>query len=321
MDRVDRIKTFKASGFVLSNLKSCQSCPSLLIVFSPARTRSLTLAVLFCLLLAGCARGGGDPVISPDTARRELFLRGYDYKPAVFLDAAKDGDTLGVKLFLIAGMSPEVRNDAGETPLLLAARYDHAQAARALLERGADVNARDKRGFTPLMRAVLNGSMETVQTITEFKPDLNAQTTDPDPNTSGSTALMYAVAKDRKDVLDMLLDAGADINESDVVVGPALTWAAAYDREEIAADLLERGADANVVNNVGGTPLIVAASKGNPRLVRMLLDHGADPLWKMKDGKNALQVAQETRRADALKVLQEAVAAKKKRPGEGAQTK
>src|ERR1043166_6451590 len=149
-------------------------------------------------------------------------------------------------------MSPEVRNDAGETPLLLAARYDHAQAARALLERGADVNARDKRGFTPLMRAVLNGSMETVQTITEFQPDLNAQTPDPDPNTSGSTALMYAVAKDRKDVLDMLLDAGADINESDVVVGPALTWAAAYDREEIAADLLERGADANVVNNGGG---------------------------------------------------------------------
>src|ERR1043166_9055175 len=139
-------------------------------------------------------------------------------------------------------MSPEVRNDAGETPLLLAARYDHAQAARALLERGADVNARDKRGFTPLMRAVLNGSMGTVQTITEVKPDLNAPTTDPGPHTSRPAALTHARAKDRKDVLDMLLDAGADINESDVVVGPALTWAADYDREEVVADLLERGA-------------------------------------------------------------------------------
>jgi ankyrin repeat protein len=284
-------------------------------------TKWLTPAVLFCLLLAGCATQEGDPVISPDTARRELFLRGYSYKPEVFLDAAKDGDTVGVKLFLIAGMSPEVRNDAGETPLLLAARYDHAQAERALLTRGADVNARDKRGFTPLMRAVLNGSAEAVKTVMEFKPDLDAQTTDPDPDTSGSTALMYAVAKNRKEVVDMLLDAGAGINESDVTVGSALTWAAAYDREDLVADLLDRGADPNVVNNVGGTPLIVATSKGNPRIAQMLLDHGADLRARMKDGKNALQVAKEARRPEVLKVLQDAAAKKTTGAGESGQSK
>jgi ankyrin repeat protein len=264
--------------------------------------------------MVGCAAGGDDEnAIGPDTARRELFLRGYSYKPEVFLDAAKDGDTVGVKLFLIAGTSPEARNDAGETPLLLASRYDHAQAARALLVRGADVNARDKRGFTPLMRAVLNGSVETVKTVLEFKPDLNAQTTDPDPNTSGSTALMYAVAKNRKEVVDRLLDAGADINESDVTVGSALTWAAYYDREDLVADLLERGADPNVVNSVGGTPLIVAATKGSTRIVRQLLEHGADPEAKSKDGKNALQWAKDVHRADVAKVLQDAVAAKRKK--------
>ena len=286
--------------------------PSLTVGLPPL-TRSLPLAVLFCLLMAGCAAGGGESTTSPDTARRELFLHGYSYKPEVFLDGAKDGDVVGVKLFLIAGMSPEVRNDAGETPLLLASRYDHAQAARALLEGGADVNARDKRGFTPLMRAVLNGSVETVQTLMAFKPDLNAQTTDPDPDTSGSTALMYAVAKDRKEVVDMLLDAGADINESDVYVGSALTWAAYYDREDLVADLLDRGADPNVLNNVGGTPLIVAATKGSTRIVQMLLDHGADPGTKSKDGKNALGWAQAARRADVAKVLQDAAAAKRKR--------
>ncbi|MDQ3805897.1 MAG: hypothetical protein M3416_18960, partial [Acidobacteriota bacterium] len=64
----------------------------------------------FCLLvlLAGCgARGGGERRISPDTARRELFLRGQSYKPEVFLDRAGDGDHIAVRLFLIAGMSPE----------------------------------------------------------------------------------------------------------------------------------------------------------------------------------------------------------------------
>src|ERR1051325_7734269 len=153
------------------------------------------LLTAYCLLLSACGDGQRDRDIGPDTARRELFLRGYAYKEPDFLNAAKEGREVGVKLFLIAGMSPEVRNQEGETPLLLAARFDHAKAARALLERGADVNGRDRRGFTPLMRAVLNGSEETVKTILEFKPDLGAQTTEDEMR--GSTALMYAISKNR----------------------------------------------------------------------------------------------------------------------------
>src|SRR5256714_4152110 len=126
------------------------------------RAKNISSLLIFALCLLpfafGCSRSGvGERQIDPDTARRELFLRGYSYKEDVFLDSAKDGDVVGVKLFLYAGMSPEVRNQDGETPLLLAARSDHASAARALLERGADPNAKDKKGVTPLMRAVLKG--------------------------------------------------------------------------------------------------------------------------------------------------------------------
>ena len=121
------------------------------------------------LFAFACSSGGVERQVDPDTARRELFLRGYSYKEEVFLDSAKDGDVIGVKLFLYAGMSPEVKNQDGETPLLLAARNDHASAVRALLERGADPNAKDKKGVTPLMRAVLKGSVETVRTVLEFK--------------------------------------------------------------------------------------------------------------------------------------------------------
>src|SRR5204863_2292060 len=121
-----------------------------------ARSASSLLPFAFCLLLFAfigfaCSGERGERQIDPDTARRELFLRGYSYKEDVFLDSAKDGDIVGVKLFLYAGMSPEVKNQDGETPLLLAARSDHASAARALLERGADPNAKDRKGVTPLM--------------------------------------------------------------------------------------------------------------------------------------------------------------------------
>ena len=122
----------------------------------PRCSSSSLLIFAFCLLPFAfadfaCSSGGGvERQIDPDTARRELFLRGYSYKEEVFLDSAKDGDVIGVKLFLYAGMSPEVKNQDGETPLLLAARNDHASAVRALLDHGADPNAKDKDGKTAL---------------------------------------------------------------------------------------------------------------------------------------------------------------------------
>src|SRR5215208_4424086 len=90
--------------------------------------------LIFALCLSSSALACGesqrrDRDIGPDTARRELFLRGYAYKEPDFLNAAKEGREVGVKLFLIAGMSPEVRNEEGETPLLLASSFDHAKAA------------------------------------------------------------------------------------------------------------------------------------------------------------------------------------------------
>ncbi len=289
---------------------------SIRIPYSAIRNRaarSLPLAFLLLLPFAFACDSDGrsaEPRISPDTARRELFLRGYSYREDVFLDSAKDGEPVGVKLFVLAGMSPEVRNEQGETPLLLTARYDRAKAARALLESGADVNARDRLGVTPLMRAVLNSSVETVKTYVEFKPDLNAKTTDPEA--PGSTALMYAVAKNRPEVVDLLLDAGADVNLSDGVFGTALTWAAYYNRDDIAARLLDRGADPNFVNRDGDTALMFAAARGSTRLVQTLLEHGADATAKNKEGKSVLKWAEG--RPEVVKLIQDAIAAKRKTP-------
>src|SRR4051812_2266232 len=112
------------------------------------RGKFFVLLSAFCFLPSAfsCSSDGQEErYVSPDTARRELFLRGYDYKQDVFLDSAQDGDVIGVKLFLYAGMSPEVKNEAGETPLLVASRYGQTKAVRALLEKGADVNVKDAK--------------------------------------------------------------------------------------------------------------------------------------------------------------------------------
>ncbi len=96
---------------------------------------ALCLLPAACCLLVSCRDTRDERLIHPDTARRELFLRGHVYKEEDFLTSAEEGDVTAVKLFLIAGMKPEVRNADAETPLMLAAKNGHVKAAQALLDR------------------------------------------------------------------------------------------------------------------------------------------------------------------------------------------
>ncbi|HLL73629.1 MAG TPA: hypothetical protein VK363_19480, partial [Pyrinomonadaceae bacterium] len=58
--------------------------------------------------------------VRPETARRELALRGINFKEEEFVMRAGEGDVWAVKLFLAAGMSPDVRDARGNRPLTAA---------------------------------------------------------------------------------------------------------------------------------------------------------------------------------------------------------
>jgi len=64
--------------------------------------------------------------------------------------AAENGDVEVIRLLLTAGGQVNARSGMGVTPIMLAARDNHAAAVRFLIGQGADVNAKDERGFSPL---------------------------------------------------------------------------------------------------------------------------------------------------------------------------
>ena len=88
------------------------------------------------------------------------------------------------------------------------------------------------------------------------------------------------------DILDVLLDAGAD---KEVVVGvtPFLaSWASG--RFDAAKHLAKRGADVNVQDPKGRTALHIGIDKDfDPRLLTWLVDHGASPDMEDHDGVSA----------------------------------
>src|SRR5437868_1910085 len=60
-------------------------------------------------------------------------------------EAARSGYTDLVQEFLQAGADPNGRDDAGSTPLMLAASGGNAEEMRLLIQAGADINAQDPR--------------------------------------------------------------------------------------------------------------------------------------------------------------------------------
>ncbi|SPN99715.1 uncharacterized protein DNG_02566 [Cephalotrichum gorgonifer] len=99
------------------------------------------------------------------------------------------------------------------------------------------------------------------------------------------SAFIAAAGRGRKDMFQLLLDAGADVNEHSVVGHTPLIAAtqASYKNNgvSVASALLDLGADPNLAFNRQGTfpgicPIHIAAATGEDRLVQLLIDRGAE---------------------------------------------
>jgi ankyrin repeat protein len=115
------------------------------------------------------------------------------------------------------------------TPLVAAARVRNADAIRALLLAGADVEKRDGFGWTPLQAASC-GSLKASQVLVEAGADVNAGKTTP---------LSWAANSEQEELVEYLLGRGAHI---DAEGNSALWWAIWHGRARVVQVLVESGA-------------------------------------------------------------------------------
>ena len=90
------------------------------------------------------------------------------------LMAARSGDIPKVKESLNAGANVNVRDDKGQTPLILASTQGHTSLAALLLEKGADPNEKTLNGNTALMLAAVNNYTDLVTLLLQRKADVNS---------------------------------------------------------------------------------------------------------------------------------------------------
>jgi uncharacterized protein len=172
------------------------------------------------------------------------------------------------------------------TPLHYAARQGSLDAAKVIVDAGADKNARDPDLSTPAIIATINGHYDVAAMLVERGADPNLA------DTSGMAVLYAAVdmntpaeiygRPNRKststisalDLMKVLLAHGANVN--------ATLRTATVQRAHTPGDGLL---------GAGATPLMRAARTGDAAAMRLLLDHGADPAMTSSNHTTALMFA------------------------------
>ena len=188
-----------------------------------------------------------------------------------------------IRLLADHGADVNARSALGNTALLLAARPANShRAVELLLAHGADAKATNHFGATALMAAVAGGDEKSARLLLKHGANVNAQPTPDQPGFifgGGRSALMWAAFRGDVAMLQLLLDADADVNAM-TGFGTALSQAAWADHTSAARVLLDHGARVNQAGPADGyTPLHWAASteERDTALVKLLLDHKADP--------------------------------------------
>ena len=117
---------------------------------------------------------------------------------------ARTGETGELANLLGQGLPANLRNERGDSLLMLACYHGHADTARVLLEHGADPELLNDAGQTPLAGAAFKGDTPVVSLLL----DRGAQVDAAGPN--GKTALMIAAMFNRVGIARMLVRHGAD---------------------------------------------------------------------------------------------------------------
>ncbi|ERN12207.1 ankyrin repeat-containing protein At5g02620 [Amborella trichopoda] len=232
------------------------------------------------------------------------------------------------------------QNQAGETPLYVAAEYGYGDVVREMLKYSDILTAgiKARNGYDAFHIAAKQGDLDIVKELLHALPPLSMTT-----DSSNATALHTAATQGHIDVVNLLLEADGNLAKITRSNGKtALHSAARNGHVEVVKTLLRanpeiairndnKGQTAfhmavkgqnieiveellkseplviNLVDNKGNTALHIASRKGRAQIVRKLLEfEGIDIKLVNRSQETALDTAEKTGNLEITSILREA---------------
>ena len=197
---------------------------------------------------------------------------------SVLHSAASNGKIMQIKALIARGADVDAREVDEWTPIMLAAQNGHADAVRELLDNGAKVNATSAKGVTALRQAAQNGHFEVIEVLLSYGANPNIEVA----GAGGPLmAAVYNAAKGR------LLKSETN---------PETTT-------KIVRALVMAKANVNSVDSDGDTALHICTLHGDAEWARILINAKADVNGRNDKGRTPLSNAAYEANVEMVRML------------------
>ena len=239
--------------------------------------------------------------------------------------AARIGDIPAMKRYITEGTDVNAPDDdLNIFPLVWSVLHGQTEAARLLIENGADVNMKDDKGSTPLHGAAVFGRAGVAKLLLENGATLQVRNDDGatpvdslhlDWRTTTFIGGLVGVEVGQEEIATMktgrkeiakLFGVEATFKEADTSEPQMLSGAVFTGDLTAVKQALADGANPNAQDPQSGSRMLAtAALMGHTEIVALLLEHGADINGRSRDGGTALHAAAFLGRIETVKLLLE----------------
>lgn len=161
--------------------------------------------------------------------------------------------------------------ESNEQEILEAVRDGDVLTLKKLLKTKPKLDIVNTKEMTPLMIASADNNLEVVKLLVEAGANVNQKNKE-----NGKTALMYAASLGYVEVCEYLLSQkNILINAKDKEGKTALMHAVSNARIDIIKLLLDKKANVNARTNTEDSALSIAMKIGRPEIAKLLKDYGA----------------------------------------------
>jgi ankyrin repeat protein len=197
--------------------------------------------------------------------------------------AADNGRIQTIRRLLELGADVDLSSKYQWTPLHVAASNGHLDILELLIENGADLSRTTDEGLSILHIAAQNGKIQIVRRLLELAASVDSVDDD------RWTPLQIAASNGHPEVVALLIDHGADIKRRAADGRSAVHFARS--NSDVMEKLLQAGADISTLDDAGRTVLFYSRAAPSEGMTKWLLGKGAEENHRDRFGRTARDCA------------------------------